>query len=133
MERVCGLPPSPRLWTKGRVKWEIEPLIILSNEWNEWEYSRWEFSGRAFTRGTFDGLGLSEWEFSMRNFPRTFKHVRLLKNLIREIFLSLWTTTKIMSFCLYCVTHVICFFPYIKKMVLLIFIIMCSIFTICYI
>ena len=86
-----------------------------------------------FTRGKFDGLEFSEWEFSMRNFPRTPKHVRLLKNLIREIFLSLGATMKIMPFCLDCVIHTICFFPYIKKTVLLIFTIKCSILTICYI
>ena len=82
-------------------------------------------------QGKFDGLEFSEWELSMRNFPRTLKHVGVLKNLIREIFLSLGTAVKIMPFCLYCVVHAICFFPYIKKMVLLIFTIKCSIFPIC--
>ena len=85
-----------------------------------------------FRRGKFDGLEFSEWKFSMRNFPRTLKHVGILKNIVQEIFLSFRTTMKIMPFCLYCVIHAICFFPYIKKMVLLIFTIKCSIFTICY-
>ena len=47
-------------------------------------------------QGKFDGLEFSEWERSMRNFPRTLKHVGVLKNLIREIFLSLGTAVKIM-------------------------------------
>ena len=76
--------------------------------------------GGEIPQGEFDGLEFSEWEFSMRNFPKTLKHVRLLKNLIREIFLSLGTAMKIMPFCLHCVIHAICFFPYIKKMTLLI-------------
>ena len=72
-------PSSPLLWTKGRVKWEAEPLIIPSNYWNGWTIPggnfvgifwggftrRWSLMGGNFPRGSFPG----------RDFHRTMKYM----------------------------------------------------------